>query len=315
VSKRRTMVMSLLLGLGIYALFTVFAGHGQDLSQTLARISPGEMAFILGLSLFNYLIRFGRWHLYLRALGYPVPVYAGLRYYLAGFAFTATPGKMGEAVRSVYLKRRNVPYADSLSVFVVERVSDLLAMLALSLLVVRDFPQYTPVLAIAVAAVALLAVLLRWQGLFLRLRALAPRRLRAAIDRFADEGLALMAAATHLLRTRILITGWLLALIAWGAEGLSLYYILHWLAVDMSVWTVVAIYAVSILIGALSFLPGGLGSTEAAMAVLLVLAGAGQGPAAAATLICRIATLWFAIGLGGVAMIATVGERHQAESG
>jgi uncharacterized protein (TIRG00374 family) len=63
------------------------------------------------------------------------------------------------------------------------------------------------------------------------------------------------------------------------------------------------IYAMSVVIGVLSFLPGGLGSTEAAMLILLSTSGVGQEDALATTLICRFATLWFAVALGALAMI------------
>ena len=53
--------------------------------------------------------------------------------FVAGFAFTATPGKVGEVVKSVLLKRR---FGTSLSAtaasLLVERVTDLLAMLGLA---------------------------------------------------------------------------------------------------------------------------------------------------------------------------------------
>lgn len=61
------------------------------------------------------------------------------------------------------------------------------------------------------------------------------------------------------------------------------------------------IYGLAISIGALSFLPGGLGGTEATMILLLGLAGISTADAGAATIILRLATLWFAVLIGVVA--------------
>jgi uncharacterized protein (TIRG00374 family) len=60
------------------------------------------------------------------------------------------------------------------------------------------------------------------------------------------------------------------------------------------------IYASTTIVGALSFLPGGLGVTEGAMTMLLVRGAVGLDGAAAfdATLLTRLATLWFAVLLG-----------------
>jgi uncharacterized protein (TIRG00374 family) len=72
--------------------------------------------------------------------------------------------------------------------------------------------------------------------------------------------------------------------------------------ISVTIWLGVGIYAISVLIGALSFIPGGLGSTEAVMGFLLVAAGASPGDAVASTIICRVSTLWFAVFIGLVCM-------------
>ena len=56
------------------------------------------------------------------------------------------------------------------------------------------------------------------------------------------------------------------------------------------------------LIGGLSFLPGGLGGSEAVMIGLLVWQGVAHPLAVTVTLITRLATLWFAVVLGIVAL-------------
>jgi len=50
--------------------------------------------------------------------------------------------------------------------------------------------------------------------------------------------------------------------------------------------------------GALSFLPGGLGVTEGTMTLALVRWHLDRATAVAATLLTRLATLWFAVLLG-----------------
>jgi uncharacterized protein (TIRG00374 family) len=66
--------------------------------------------------------------------------------------------------------------------------------------------------------------------------------------------------------------------------------------------TAAFIYAFAMLAGAVSFLPGGLGGAEAAMLAILEIVGVGHATAVAATLLLRLTTLWFAVGLGIVAV-------------
>ena len=61
------------------------------------------------------------------------------------------------------------------------------------------------------------------------------------------------------------------------------------------------IYAVSLLAGAASFIPGGIGSTEIVMGLLLAASGADNSIAITAPLISRLSTLWFAVAVGFIA--------------
>ena len=72
------------------------------------------------------------------------------------------------------------------------------------------------------------------------------------------------------------------------------------------------IYASMTVAGALSFLPGGLGVTEAGMLALLGQLGTGTGRsvAAAATFVTRLCTLWYAVVVGLVALFVFARRTH-----
>jgi len=125
-------------------------------------------------------------------------------------------------------------------------------------------------------------------------RRLGSPRARAVIGPL----LRLLGQSARLIQNRPLYLALGVGLLAWGAEGIGLYLILHLMGVDTPLALAVGIYAVSILVGAISFIPGGLGSTEAAMGLMLTAAGADVPTAVSATVACRLATLWFAVGLG-----------------
>lgn len=59
-----------------------------------------------------------------------------------------------------------------------------------------------------------------------------------------------------------------------------------------------SIFALAMVAGALTFMPGGLGSAEVVLYVLMKTTGMGEAEAITATLLCRLATLWFAVVLG-----------------
>jgi uncharacterized protein (TIRG00374 family) len=102
-----------------------------------------------------------------------------------------------------------------------------------------------------------------------------------------------------------LILGIIAGLIAWGAEGLGFGAICHGLQISGNVWSFCGIYAVAVLAGSVAFfLPAGIGGTEIVMTTLLVERGTELRVAIVATLLCRLATLWFAVLLGVAAASA-----------
>lgn len=277
---------------------------GADLQATFGavfRLEPAGWLLVLALSLVNYGLRFGRWHGYLRRLGQRLPVAEDALVYMAGFAFTTTPGKVGEALRSLYLKPLGVPYSHSLAALFAERLLDLLAMILLAALAVPQAGGQGHLLLVPMLLVPAVLLAVRHPALPDSLLARAGKRCGRLAGAAADMA-DLLASSRQLLHGRILLGGLLLSVISWGAEGVALYWIAQALGIDISLSAAVGIYAISMLAGALSFIPGGLGSAEAAMGLLLVMMGAEASAAVAATLICRIATLWFAVLLGGLAL-------------
>jgi len=293
--------------LSILAAVVIYAGAMIISDLNAARGLMSSLGFdgwllVLGLSLANYGLRFVRWEIYLRSLNSRVPILHSLAYYLAGFAFTTTPAKSGEAVRSIYLKRHGMTYVHSLAALFSERLVDLVAMVLLALLAALAFPGYQwTVLAVTLLVTALVPLIhARPMYAFLDRQStrLPHGRLRTAGSRLLE----LLRSSSTLLRSAPLYAGVILALLAWGAEGVALHVILQKLEVDTSLGLAVGIYSVSILAGALSAIAGGLGSTEAVMILLLTLTDVDMPTAVAATVICRLATLWFAVVIGSVAL-------------
>lgn len=310
-SPLRALFLSVLLAALAYLSFSLWAGWTEVLAA-LGRIGWIGTFLALALSLINYGLRFMRWQMYLQRLAYPVPWRPSGQIYLSGFALTTTPGKAGEAFRGVLLKDWGVPFSVTLAAFLSERLSDLVAIILLALLGLFPHPEFRPLIALGALSVFGAFLLLSSKPLLLTLKAWASRGASACL-RLLSQGfqLALEARACH--APTVLLGATLLSLLAWVAEGLAFYLALGWLDANVSLTSALFIYAIAMLAGALSFLPGGLGSAEAVMVSLLVFEGLSPGVAAAATVFIRLTTLWFAVGLGGLALLlhAVPGARKE----
>jgi len=145
-------------------------------------------------------------------------------------------------------------------------------------------------------------IVLQQRRLLQALKDVAQRRLPVRAAHFVAAAIEIVLHSGRCFSLPMLLYGIALGLVAWGAEGMAFYYIMHVLGSDLSIPTALFIYAFSMLVGALSFLPGGLGGAEATMVALLMLNNIPQPQAVAATVLIRLATLWFAVALGVFAL-------------
>jgi len=279
-----------------YLAFALWSGW-REVWHAVQRIGGVTIAIAFALSLVNYLLRGERWHLYLRHGGHHLPWRLNTRIYWAGFALTTTPGKAGEMIRSLFLAPHGVRYHHSAAMFFSERLADMVAIVCLTAAGLGHFPNgETFYLALVAALVC---------GLML-LRTTLPETvlLRLAGARQGIRWLADVAASSRpLWRGGLFWQVMALSVVAWLAEGVGAWLILRALTPDISLAMALFIYGFGMLVGALSFMPGGLGGTEATMTGLLVLQGLPLPEAVAATVIIRLATLWFAVILGLFAVL------------
>ena len=256
------------------------------------------------LSLLNYLVRIIRWRQYLARLGHVLPFSFTAVTYVAGFAFTVSPGKVGEVARARYYSPLGIRVTDVAGAFFVERLLDLLAMLVLATLILAAAPRYQGAAWMAAGAGSLCLaalLLLPWNAIGQRLG--GSKRIPRRLALLCCAGVAALSAARALLTPKVLLGGLLFSLLAWGFEGVGLWT-LGGLIPDshVSLAVGVGIYAVAVSVGALSFMPGGLGGTEVIMTALLASQGLSVADALLITIVCRLVTLWLAVLLGWIAV-------------
>lgn len=283
-----------------YLAFSLWGGW-REMWGAIARVGAEGVVIALLLSMVNYSLRFLRWQGYLGALGAKVPAAESFRIYLAGFALTTTPGKAGEALRGVFLKRHGLSHTQSVVAFLSERLSDLTAIVLLVLAGFSAYPQGRGwVIFAGVMIFGFLAVLSREGWLKAAHHGTCTGK---GLRRALHHGFHLLLESRRCHGLRLLLTATVLSIVAWSAEAFAFHLLVGWLDCSVTLTQVFFIYAFSMLVGALSFLPGGLGGTEAVMMGLLIAAGTPHAEAVAVTVLIRLATLWFAVGLGIFALL------------
>ena len=250
----------------------------------------------------SYVVRYQRWRALLASRGHGFGWWRGFTAYLAGFAFTASPGKAGELIRVRYFAAAGVPAPHTFAAFVFERALDVLALLALSLVVAGDVGGFGLLLWCAAGFVCALFALarnrtaMRWMA---ELGDRLPARWLRTVVGVATGGLAAMSS--HV-RGPTVARGLLLGLVAWGVNALAFASLCVALSLELPPHALLGIDPLAMLVGALSFVPGGIGTTELAIVLLLRHYGVGDADAITVAVGSRLATLWFAVLVGMVAM-------------
>ena len=277
------------LGLGFYA---DFGRLGDELASFRWELFP----LALALTALNYLLRFWRWQRYLARLEIEVPSGRSFAIFVAGLSGTITPAKLGEVLKCALLKRSfGVPVRRSVPIVLAERVTDATGVVVLALAAGAGTERW-PLIALAVAGVVATVVVVR----------------SPLLERFAGLGEA-PGAARALLGTPLLLGMTALSAASWFCECLAAYVCVRGLRLDLSLADTVVVFSLGSLAGALSFLPGGLGVAETSMTGLIqVLSDASRAAAVAATVLIRLATLWFAVLLGLIGLAVELSlERRQ----
>jgi len=293
----KALTATVIISVICYFLFTLWGGW-YEVVQAAFKVGIFGILLALGLSLVNYFLRFIRWQHYLYILGHSIPWLINLRIYLAGFALTTTPGKTGEALRSIFLKDYDVPYRQSFGAFLSERFSDLLAICLIAGAGLWSMPQ-ARVIVIFVGIILLIGLFVLQSKYWLHsIEKFCKKICAGRFSETIEFGIETILAFRSCYSWSTLLYGTTLGIAAWAAEGLAFYFVLKLMGAEIDLLAAIYIYAFALLVGAISFLPGGLGGTEVTMIQLLVVHNVSSADAVAATLVIRLATLWFSVILG-----------------
>jgi glycosyltransferase 2 family protein len=297
------LTFSLVLTIAALGLSVAYQDHERMLSS-LRAIGWQGFLFLCLFSSFNYFLRYLRWNYLLRILGDTVTPLESLLCYLSGFAFTTTPAKVGEVVRCFYFKRRHgVEYSHTLAGLLCERTLDALAGIMIAVLALNLYENVRWIGATFTLCVVVVVFLLVEQKLLLRLLNVFRNIRIRFVQQLLELVPRLLARANQLFAPKPFATGMVIGLFAWSAEALAFAWLAHELGGHGSIVLYMSIFCASIIAGALTFVPGGLGGTEVVLYMLSVATGMGEAEALTATILIRLASLWYAVVLGLLSLL------------
>ncbi|MEJ7841597.1 MAG: lysylphosphatidylglycerol synthase transmembrane domain-containing protein [Rubrobacter sp.] len=298
----RNLVLAVALGIAAFAALSFFSDFG-DVSRALAGFNVALIPIVLGLVSLSYVGRFFRWLYYLKILKVSVPLATNAAIFAAGLSMTISPGKLGEVLKSVFVRQASgAPIARTAPAVVAERATDGTGMVLWGFIgaLALGLPPWTMLAFLGVATFSI-AVLRSKKLSLLAERVLLKLPL---VDRLAPHLRAFHGASNELLGARPLVVGTAISFLSWGLECLGVYLCAVGLGAEADFLLVVFVFAVSSLLGVLSMIPGGIGAVEAGLVLQFVkFSEMSSGLAGALTFVIRLATLWFATFIGIVGLL------------
>lgn len=296
----------LLIGISVIAALMIMADF-RNVLQVYSNMDLRFLPLILLLAPLNYFFRFIKWNYYLKITGiFPEPRMN--RYiFMSGLSMTITPGKLGELLKCYLLKEHmNAPVSRTSSIVMAERVTDALAVVVLASFGFLAYPYGKIVVPVSAAILLMLILFFHIDKLF---NFLVEKTAALSKSKLLKRGILFFTgfqrSAKILLAPRSLLFAVGIGVVSWGFEGFVVYLAVIALGGEISILASFFAVSFSSLLGALSFLPGGLVVAEGSIMAILLLTGISSDIAAAATIITRFSTLWLGvlIGIAGLALV------------
>ncbi len=262
-----------------------------DLKATagvLSRADLGLVALAICFTTISLALKTVRWQILLSEKQ-AIPFKELFPIQVAGIATSNfSPGKMLEALKVVPLKQRGLTYSYSMLTVFWERGFDLVVLFGFSFSVISllDPAVGTVLTAIFIALVAAMLLMFRH---FEKILTFVKKHVKLAV---------LEEVKPHSFKKRTLFAAFLVTAVAWLADAGVMFASFRAVGLDYEFMRILSAYAASIIVGVVSFLPGGIGSTEAAFLLLLGTTKAVLPQVFGAILLGRLASLGFSSLLG-----------------
>ncbi|MHC1736605.1 MAG: YbhN family protein [Ignavibacteriaceae bacterium] len=284
----------------IYLAFTIYADY-ELVYRSFTQFSLLLLPLIFALTFSNYVTRFLKWDYYLRLLNIKIKKSDSFTIFMSGLIMSVTPGKMGEVLKSYLLKQiSGEPISKTAPIVIVERITDFVSLVFIALIgaYIFDYGRLIVILVGLFFFVVILVISNRKLSLWL-IESLSGLKF---IHKHTENLKSAYESSYIMLRARPLVLMSLLSLVSWGFECLGYYIILINFKVEVSIIWAAFVYCFSTIVGAVTMLPGGLGVTDGSLTFLITGHGVPLSTAVASTFVIRVATLWFAVLVGVIAV-------------
>ena len=291
---------------GLYGVFLFFSDF-NIISEQISNFKYEFLPLILLLVSISWTPLLVRWQILLKKNDINIPIKKSFLLFLGGMSMSITPGHVGELIKSQLMKTiYNIPRTKTAPIIFVEKFYDLTGAIIASIIGIIILGMDTSLILISVSILIVIIFLIYYRPIFeFILKRVTKTKFFSKYSENISDSYEIVRNSTT---PRILSISFGLSILYWIIISVAVHFILLSFGIEsISVLKTISIYSSSVIIGAISFIPGGLGITEGSLIGLFSLEGIDVSLALILSVMIRILTMWYSVSIGFICLKFTGG--------
>ncbi len=261
----------------------------------------------------SQIIRSLRWHFWLKKIVKEITFKDNILFYLCGLALMATPGRLGEAVRSLFIRRDyGIPLSKTIPAVFVEKFYELITIGIFSSVAIF-FVNFNKIIVIipAILTISVIVIVNKKEIIQTILNRLSKRKFLSKILPNVEDSTDTIYRLVHYNQ---LIPSITLSLFAGLLDMVGIYFLVLGLELKISFPQLVLIISSALMAGYVSFIPGGFVAIEGSIVGLLALQGISYSKSVIFLFLYRVVSTMFISMLGVIAFQYVTRKRKNSMS-
>jgi len=282
----------------LYAILTMFSGVEQMI-EFYKNLELFYLLPIISITLFSMFIRSIIQRYLLNKIGIKISIKESYCLFISALSMVVTPGGAGLVVKSLFIQRKyGHSTSKSMPIVLAERFYDFLGVVAViifTLFLIFSIESFIIVLVSSIFLIILIFLIKNKNSQSIIKSVI--RKIKFLNKRIPDDS-EFYSSMDKIFKNKIILTVGLSIIALTFLDGLVFYFGFLAFKVDLGYFHSVQIFYTSILYGAITFIPGGVGVTEVSFIGLLSKYGIEFALATSIIVFLRLTTIWFLTGLG-----------------
>ena len=291
---------------GLYGVFLFFSDF-NIISEQISNFKYEFLPLILLLVSISWTPLLVRWQILLKKNDINIPIKKSFLLFLCGMSMSITPGHVGELIKSQLMKTiYNIPRTKTAPIIFVEKFYDLTGAIIASIIGIIILGMDTSLILISVSILIVIIFLIYYRPIFeFILKRVTKTKFFSKYSENLSDSYEIVRNSTT---PQISSISFGLSILYWIIISVAVHFILLSFGIEsVSILKTISIYSSSVIIGAISFIPGGLGITEGSLIGLFSLEGIDVSLALILSVMIRILTMWYSVSIGFICLKFTGG--------